>query len=295
MEESKMDILKITNRPSPNMSKGRQGHIPDLIVCHITDGAFPGSINWVTNPFSEVSYHYMISRTGEITQCVDLEDMAWANGTDNNGGSRDNRHSRLEIVRSRRVNANLYTVSIGFEGRHSETQGALTPEQFAAGVNVIELIIGEIYDIWGAEISLSQNSIVGHKCITPSHRPSCPGDKFPLIRIIKALEKQLYTLKNSNMQNKEQLYTLKDSSTQNKQQFKSGHMPDNWALESWAWAMNELNMDGTRPRDNITRQEAITLMHRLHNLTAHPAKAGTGQTGCECKHSLPAHASGVIP
>ena len=169
------------------MTRGRQGHIPDIIVCHITDGAFPGSISWVTNPQSQVSYHYMVSRAGDITQCVDIRNTAWANGTNNNG-TRDNRHSRLAAVRDRRVNANLYTVSIGFEGRHSETRGALTPEQTSAAVFVIELIRDEVKNIWNKKIPVSRDNIVGHTCITPLHRPNCPGDLFPFDRIIKHLQ-----------------------------------------------------------------------------------------------------------
>jgi len=39
-----------------------------------------------------------------------------------------------------------------------------------------------------------------------------------------------------------------------------------WAVEAWEWAKKYLEMDGTRPRDNITRQEVVTLLHRLYNL-----------------------------
>jgi len=39
-----------------------------------------------------------------------------------------------------------------------------------------------------------------------------------------------------------------------------------WAADGWLWAIEALGMDGTRPRDNITRQEVMTLLHRMHNL-----------------------------
>ena len=42
-----------------------------------------------------------------------------------------------------------------------------------------------------------------------------------------------------------------------------GHVPADWAVEGWLWAMEELGMDGTRPRDGLTRQEAAVLLHRL--------------------------------
>ncbi|MCL2579721.1 MAG: N-acetylmuramoyl-L-alanine amidase [Oscillospiraceae bacterium] len=39
-----------------------------------------------------------------------------------------------------------------------------------------------------------------------------------------------------------------------------------WAADAWLWAMEALQMDGTRPTAQITRQEVMTLLHRLFNL-----------------------------
>ena len=179
--------MNIAQRPSPNHTAGRQGHAPDIIVSHITNGNFPGSIEWVANPASNVSYHFMVSRKGEITQCVAMENTAWANGTTNSNDSRDNRHSLLPIVRDRRVNANLYTVSVGYEGVHGQTQGRLTIEQQEAAVWLIGHIRDEIRRIWGAVIPFTRGHIVGHADITPLTRPDCPGRGFPFDEIIASL------------------------------------------------------------------------------------------------------------
>ena len=179
--------MNIAQRPSPNHSLGRQGHIPDIIVNHITEGAFPGSIYWAINPDSGISYHFLVSRTGEITQCVAIENMAWANGTGNNGDRRDNKHSRLAVVRNRRVNANLFSISIGHEGRHDETQGALTAEQQAATIWLKRHIREEVRRIWGITIPFTRDTIVGHVDITPINAPICPGERFPFDDIIRIL------------------------------------------------------------------------------------------------------------
>jgi len=42
--------MKITQYASPNRNRGRAGWVPDIIVCHITEGAFAGAISWITNP-----------------------------------------------------------------------------------------------------------------------------------------------------------------------------------------------------------------------------------------------------
>ena len=39
-----------------------------------------------------------------------------------------------------------------------------------------------------------------------------------------------------------------------------------WARHSWDWAVENGIIDGTRPTDNITRQESVTMLHRYHNL-----------------------------
>jgi len=39
-----------------------------------------------------------------------------------------------------------------------------------------------------------------------------------------------------------------------------------WAADAWTWAIENLQMDGTRPRDNITRQEVVALLHRFYSL-----------------------------
>ena len=180
-------VVEITQRPSPNHTVGRQGNVPVLIVNHITEGAFPGSVYWVLNPDSGVSYHFLVSRIGGITQCVAIENTAWANGTTNGGCRRDNKHSRLAVVRERRVNANLLSVSIGYEGRHGETRGALTKAQQAAAVWLMRHIQGEVRRIYGTTIPFTRDTVVGHVDVTPVNAPICPGERFPFDEIIGAL------------------------------------------------------------------------------------------------------------
>lgn len=181
-------VLNIIKRNSPNRNADRRGYIPDTIVCHITEGSFPGSIHWVTNPESKVSYHFMVSSDGEVTQCVAIEDTAWANGTTTDGGNRDAWHSLIARVRNRRVNANLYTVSIGFEGRHAEKRGALTMNQTTAAVQLIRHIRDEIKRIWGVSILFTLDNIIGHSDITPRHKPNCPGERFPFYEVIQLVK-----------------------------------------------------------------------------------------------------------
>ena len=227
--------MNITQNASPNKSRGRAGWSPDIIVCHITDGAFDGSVAWITNPASQVSYHYVIAQDGRVVQAVDIADTAWANGTNNSTDARGNRHSRLKAVRTRQVNANLYSVSIGFEGRHRETVGRITNTQMEVALQLINHIRTEVLRIYSVTIPIDGEHIVGHRCITPLWRPNCPGVHFPFNEIISSLNTPPMAI------------------------------PSSWAKEAWEWAVYHNITDGTNPQGIPTREQVVQLLYNAHH------------------------------
>ena len=44
--------------------------------------------------------------------------------------------------------------------------------------------------------------------------------------------------------------------------------PSAWAKEAWDWAKEEGITDGTRPKDTMTREEMVTMLHRYHKKVA---------------------------
>ena len=68
--------MNIIKRMSPNRTVGRQGWQPDMVVCHITEGAFDGTVSWITNPASQVSYHFVVAQDGRIVQAVDIANIS---------------------------------------------------------------------------------------------------------------------------------------------------------------------------------------------------------------------------
>ena len=231
--------MQITQRSSPNQAVGRAGWSPDIIVCHITEGSFDGAVSWLTNRESQVSSHYVVAQDGRITQLVPLENTAWANGTTTNAAdSRGNMHSRLTAVQKRAVNANLYTISIEHEGRLSETGGALTPAQQAATTWLIAHIRDEVKRIYGTDIPLNREHIVGHADIAPRWKPNCPGAKFPFDEIIRNLSAGT-----------EQTSTPKSTA------------PSPWAKDAWQWATQNKLTDGTSPQAMPTREQMIQLLY----------------------------------
>lgn len=47
------------------------------LVLHIAEGYYEGTISWQMNPASGISSHFVISKSGEITQMVDTDITAW--------------------------------------------------------------------------------------------------------------------------------------------------------------------------------------------------------------------------
>lgn len=187
--------MNIVYRQSPNKSS-RNGWKPDMIVCHITDGNYEGAVSWLCNPVSQASSHFVVSRKGEVSQLVDLREMAWVNGTSITlSDKRYYGKSTSNLIKSRKTNANYYTIGIETEGFSSTTRGALTDIQKQTVIELIKHIKCQIKEIYGTDIILDREHIIGHYEVTPITKPNCPGKLFPFDEIIKELN---YIKKDNN-------------------------------------------------------------------------------------------------
>lgn len=180
--------FKIIKKNSPN-KMSRKGWKPDIIVSHITEGSYAGAVSWLCNPKSGASAHFVVSKKGEITQLVDIREAAWCNGTSTDP-KKNNHYSKssLKIVRDRKTNANYYTISIEHEGFYKDGYGALTPEQLEATIWLHRYIIDEVKKIYGIEIPIDREHIVGHYQIDPIRKPNCPGKAFQWDKLIEGLK-----------------------------------------------------------------------------------------------------------
>jgi N-acetylmuramoyl-L-alanine amidase len=67
--------------PSPNIGARRDGRRPDLLILHYTGMASAeAACNWLCDPASGVSCHYLVDEAGEVTQMVEEEMRAWHAG-----------------------------------------------------------------------------------------------------------------------------------------------------------------------------------------------------------------------
>jgi len=179
--------MQITYRQSPNHNKGRQGHVPDFIVMHTTGASKQSAFHTIMNRANAVSYHFVISSCGQISQFVDIADTAWATGTTTDGGSRDPRHSTHSVIRGRRANANLYTVNIGF-GDMNVNGWKLTEAQLNSTVWLVKHVQGRIKALYGLCLPLNRERVIGHNEVVPRHRPNCPGQRFQWDALMSRLD-----------------------------------------------------------------------------------------------------------
>lgn len=179
--------MRIIQHPSPNFS-GRGGWKPDIIVSHITAGSTAaGALATLCNPAREASAHFVVDKDGTVYQLVSLDRAAWGNGT--GGIVTDNRYygrSKLGAVRTRRVNANLYTISIEHV---CVSGGTLTAAQLAASIELHRYIIAEVKRLYGVTIPADRQHVVGHCEINPVTKPNCPGKNFPYQSILEGVQR----------------------------------------------------------------------------------------------------------
>jgi len=155
--------------PSPNFSTGRNGRTPIAIVDHITSGNFPGCLEWMQNPISKASAHYLVTKTGRIIQMVKEGDRAWHGGIVN--------HPNWTLYDG--YNPNNYTIGIEHEGMPGD---GLTEPQYQSSL-WLHKFLGEKYGI-----PIDTDHIIGHYRIDSVDRANCPGSGFPWERLFKDLK-----------------------------------------------------------------------------------------------------------
>jgi len=88
-------VLKICDPPHPLFVREHSPNCrpfldPRYIILHWTAGG-PGhtSVDWCKNPESNVSYHFVICRNGDVVQMVSLDNVAWHAGKSEWKGQKD--------------------------------------------------------------------------------------------------------------------------------------------------------------------------------------------------------------
>lgn len=153
------------SRQSPNHgSRGEAHRTPALIVLHYTgmlDG--PSAVDWLCNPLSQVSCHYVVEEDGGLLQLVAEDRRAWHAG----------RSAWADLT-------DLNAASIGIEivnGGHDFGLPAFPDRQIGA-------VIALCRDIMGRH-RIHPEGVLAHSDIAPSRKRD-PGERFPWKRLAEA-------------------------------------------------------------------------------------------------------------
>lgn len=147
----------IHQHPSPNCGPRRDGLQPTLIVIHYTAmKSAEAAIERLCDPVAEVSAHYVIAKTGEITQLVAEDLRAWHAGAGQWHGQDD--------INSR---------SIGIELDNNGSQPFPEPQMAS-----LETLLPQIMTRW----TIAPTGIIGHSDFAPKRKID-PGPKFDWQRL----------------------------------------------------------------------------------------------------------------
>lgn len=147
-----MKFTKFDFKQSPNYTEEKNS--AELIVIHYTAGH--DSLEWLTNPKSKASAHFLIGRKGKITQLVDTDHVAWHAGKSEYWG---------------RKSVNKFSIGIELENL-GNLKGDFEPFP-EAQIGALLILIADLLDAYP-----SIKDIVGHCDVAPNRKID-PGPLFP--------------------------------------------------------------------------------------------------------------------
>jgi len=149
---------------SANFDERVSGQKPDLLLLHYTNmTSATEAIDWLCNPQSRVSCHYLIAENGQITQMVDEEHRAWHAGNSFWAGQSD-----------------INSCSIGIEiANAGPDQGY--PSFPDIQMEAVETLCHDIF----SRHDISPERVLAHSDVAPDRKQD-PGEKFDWQRLYQA-------------------------------------------------------------------------------------------------------------
>ncbi|MBE7184909.1 MAG: N-acetylmuramoyl-L-alanine amidase [Methylobacterium mesophilicum] len=154
----------VTVRPSPNHGERRGMNAPDILLLHYTGMASgQAAEDWLCDPASEVSCHYIVHEDGRIVQMVPESRRAWHAGRSSWQGQED--------VNSRSVG--IEVVNPG----HNIGYRDFPERQIDAVIELCRGIVGRH--------GIAPERVLAHSDVAPGRKVD-PGEKFPWKRLAQA-------------------------------------------------------------------------------------------------------------
>jgi N-acetylmuramoyl-L-alanine amidase len=148
---------EIQNNPSPNFGPRKGGLTPSIIVIHYTamDSA-EAAIQRLCDPAFEVSAHYLVASTGQITRMVAEDQRAWHAGAGSWCGQDD-------------INSRSIGIELDNRGDHPFAE-----PQMAA----LEKLLADVMARW----QIKPGGVIGHSDMAPDRKID-PGPHFDWHRL----------------------------------------------------------------------------------------------------------------
>ncbi|MGD9866522.1 MAG: N-acetylmuramoyl-L-alanine amidase [Hyphomicrobiales bacterium] len=149
---------------SPNFGDRRDGRRPDILLLHYTGmESADAALDWLVNPQSSVSCHYLVDEAGVITQMVAEDKRAWHAGASCWAGETD-----------------INSSSIGIE-IHNPGHDFEYPPFPEAQMQAVEALC---LDILGRH-DIPARRVLAHSDVAPERKID-PGEKFDWKRLAEA-------------------------------------------------------------------------------------------------------------
>lgn len=151
-----------TVTPSPNHDE--RAVTTDIVLLHYTGmPSTPQAIEWLCNPVSKVSSHYVVTEDGGIVQLVPEERRAWHAGVSSWEGMND-------------VNSRSVGIEIGHPGH-----GGGNPDYPDVQIDAVIALCRELVE----RHRIRGDRVLGHSDVAPLRKWD-PGEKFPWPRLHRA-------------------------------------------------------------------------------------------------------------
>lgn len=148
-------------KQSPNYSRRPAGVDIDCIVMHAdASRSEHGTVGWILNATSRVSYHYLIGRDGRIWQFVADQGKAWHAG---------------KSVLDGRENCNDYAIGVSFS--NAQDGEPLTGVQLSKGAQLCAWLC--------REHAIPVARIVTHKMVSPGRKTDPEGPRDAWFSILR--------------------------------------------------------------------------------------------------------------
>lgn len=160
-----MSLSIVENILAINKSESRRGNSIDGVILHSMAGFYKGTLAWFNRPDVPASAHYLVSKTGEISKCVEEERASW------HAGEVSVLYEEAPEIMKRKwgINPNLYTIGIELEDENNK-EWVYPQKQYFATVELVADIFKR------HKITPSLDTILMHKQTNPLHRTDPIGN-----------------------------------------------------------------------------------------------------------------------